>query len=153
MKNEYCFATIIGFIGSFFSQLFGGWSTELGTLIIFMVIDFILGICVAAFFHNSDKSNTGALSSGAGFKGLCKKCATLLMILVGYRIDLTLGTDYVKSTCIIAFIVVELISIIENLGLMSVPIPQIIMKSIDILKQKSAEDNNKDGDNNVNPKN
>lgn len=41
----------------------------------------------------------------------------------------------------IAFIMNELISIIENVGLMGVPIPKIIIKAIDILKKKEGDNN------------
>ena len=41
---------------------------------------------------------------------------------------------------IIAFIANETISIIENAGLMGVPIPAVVAKAIDILKQKAEGD-------------
>lgn len=132
--------TIIGIIGGFIAELFGGWTTDLQTLLIFMVIDFVSGLLVAILFKNSNKTDSGTLSSQAGFKGLCKKCFILLMVLVAHRLDVTLGTEYIKTTIIIAFIVNELISIIENAGLMGIPIPKVITSVIDVLKKKAGEE-------------
>ena len=47
-----------------------------------------------------------------------------------------IGTDYIRNAVIIAFITNEVISIIENAGLMGVPVPDVIKKGIDILQKK-----------------
>ena len=133
------FMAIVGAIGGFIAQLLGGWTTDLQTLVVFMLVDFAMGLALAIFFKNSNKSTTGALNSTSAWKGLCKKGITLLMVLVAHRIDITLGLEYIKTATIIAFIVVELISIIENAGLMGVPIPKVLVNIIDVLKQKAGE--------------
>ena len=137
---------ICGFIGVITSLLvsaLGGWDSAIITLTIFIVADFITGLMVASFFKKSPKSKNGALSSAIGFKGICKKVMIYLFVVVGYRIDLMLGTDYIRNAVIIGFIVNELISLTENAGLMGVPLPSIILKSIDLLKNKGG---NKDED-------
>lgn len=125
---------IIGFLGSAIANLFGGWSSDLSTLIIFMAIDFITGLIVAGIFKKSKKSDNGALESNIGFKGLAKKVMILLMLLIGHRLDLLLGSDYVRTALVIAFICNETISITENAGLMGLPIPKPITNAIDILR-------------------
>lgn len=134
MKNGIC--TAVGVIGGFVASLFGGWDAALTTLLLFMVIDFISGLVVAGVFHNSTKSETGTLQSFAGWKGLCRKCMTLLFVLIAYRLDLAIGVNYIRDTVIIGFIANELISIIENAGLMGLPLPEVITQAIDILKKK-----------------
>ena len=132
---------ICGFIGVITSLLvsaLGGWDSAIITLTIFIVADFITGLMVASFFKKSPKSKNGALSSAIGFKGICKKVMIYLFVVVGYRIDLMLGTDYIRNAVIIGFIVNELISLTENAGLMGVPLPSIILKSIDLLKNKGG---------------
>ena len=52
------------------------------------------------------------------------------------RLDLTLSTTYIKDAVIIAFIANETISIIENAGLMGVPIPDTIKNAVDVLQKK-----------------
>ena len=44
---------------------------------------------------------------------------------------------------IIAFIANEAISLIENAGLMGVPLPAIITKAVDILQKKAVESEEK----------
>lgn len=129
----------IGTIGGGIAALFGGWTSAMTTLIIFMVIDYATGIIVAGVFHRSGKSKSGALESRAGFKGLCRKGMILLILLVACRLDLMLGTWYIKDCVCIAFVVNETLSIIENAGLMGVPVPQVIMKAIDVLKAKEEK--------------
>lgn len=134
------FLTIVGSVGSFIASLFGGWTESLTTLLIFMLIDYATGLIVAGVFHKSQKTESGALESRAGFKGLCRKCAILLFVLIGYRLDLAVGTSYIRDAVCIAFIANELISIVENAGLMGLPIPAVITKGIDILKSKAEKE-------------
>lgn len=130
--------TGVGIIGSLVTSIFGGWSEAMTTLFIFMILDYMTGLIVAGVFHKSPKSENGALESKAGWKGLCRKGMILLFVLVGHRLDLVIGASYIKDAVCIAFIVNELISLIENAALMGVPIPQIITKAIDLL-QKAEE--------------
>ena len=135
MKRVIC--TVVGMVGGFIASLFGGWSTGLVTLLIFMSIDYLSGLIVAGVFHNSPKTGTGTLESRAGWKGLCRKCMTLLFVLIAYRLDLELSTNYIRDAVIIGFMANELISIVENAGLMGIPLPDIITKSIDVLTKKT----------------
>lgn len=134
MKNYLC--TAIGMVGSVVTSLFGGWDAALTTLLIFMLIDYISGMVVAGVFHKSTKSDSGALESKAGWKGLCRKGMVLLIVLVANRLDLVIGTNYIRDAVCIAFVVNETISIIENAGLMGVPIPKVITNAIELLKKK-----------------
>ena len=137
MKNF--FSAAIGVIGGWVSSLLGGWSAGLTTLVIFMVIDYITGLVVAGVFHNSPKSQSGALESRAGLKGLFRKMVMLAFVLIAYRLDLAAGTSYIRDGACIAFIVNEVISIVENAGLMGIPIPSIITKAIDLLNDKTGD--------------
>ncbi len=136
MKNTIC--TAIGIVGSFIASLFGGWTASLTTLLIFMGIDYLSGLIVAGVFHNSPKTDTGALESRAGYKGLIRKFMILLFVLIGYRLDVAVGTSYIRDAVCIAFIANELLSIVENAGLMGIPIPAVITNAIDILKKKES---------------
>ena len=137
MKNGLC--TVIGTVGGFIASLFGGWDTALATLLIFMAVDYVTGLIVAGVFHKSQKTENGALESRAGWKGLCRKGTSRLVVHGAYRLDLVIGSNFVKDATIIAFIANETISIIENAGLMGAPIPAVIVKAIDVLKQKADD--------------
>ena len=127
----------IGVIGSILTNLFGAFDIGLITLIIFMAVDYITGFTVAAVFKKSTKSQNGALSSNAGFKGLFRKGGILLVVLVSHRLDLFLNSSFIRSAVITAFTANEAISIAENAGLMGIPIPSVITRSIDILGKKA----------------
>lgn len=136
MTKEALF-TWLGALGAAIAGYFGGWDTSMTTLLIFMAIDYLSGIICAGVFNASPKTPNGALESRAGYKGLIRKGMILLIILIAARIDILLGTTYFRDGCCIAFILNELLSIIENAGLMGVPIPAPIQKAIEVLKAKS----------------
>ena len=136
MKNSILVG--IGTLGSMVASFFGGWTASLSTLLIFMLIDYATGLVVAGVFHKSKKTDSGALESRAGFKGLCKKCTILFLVLVGHRLDIAVGTTYIRDAVCIAFITNETISIIENAGLMGIKIPAPLEKAIDVLKNKKG---------------
>lgn len=137
MKNAIC--TAIGTVGSVIAGIFGGWDAAMMTLVIFMLIDYVSGLIVAGVFHNSGKTENGSLESKAGWKGLCRKGMTLLIVLIGARLDILMGAAYIRDAVCIAFIANETISIIENAGLMGVPIPAVITNAIEVLKKKSED--------------
>lgn len=127
---------VIGVIGAFIAHAFGGWDAAIATLLIFMAIDYLSGLIVAGIFHASPKSESGSLESKAASKGLIRKGMALLVVLIGTRLDLILGINYVRDGIIIAFCVSELISIVENMGLMGIKMPEPLVNAIDLLKRK-----------------
>ena len=132
--------TITGIIGSILATLFGGWDTALQTLVIFMVIDWITGgILLPIVFKKSPKSKNGTLESRAGWKGLCRKAMTLFFVLIAARLDLLIGTNYLRDAVCIGFIVNEAVSIIENAGLMGLPLPECVRNGVDALKEQGKE--------------
>lgn len=138
MTKEYI-CTLIGAVGSAIASAFGGWDASFSTLLIFMAIDYMTGLLVAGVFHASPKSENGALESKAGFKGLVRKGLILVIILVACRLDLLLGVNYIRDAACIAFIINELISMIENFGLMGVPFPETVRNAIELLQKKGDD--------------
>ena len=139
MKN--ILSTYIGILGSIIASLLGGWDMALQTLIIFMIIDYVTGLMVAGIFNKSTKTKHGALESVAGWKGLCRKGVALLIVLIACRLDLLTGANLIRDAVVIAYCTNEAISIIENAGLMGVPIPTRLTKAIEALKSKEDDDN------------
>lgn len=132
--------SVAGVAGGIVASWFGGWTEDLTTLLIFMGIDFAMGLLIAAVWKRSGKSETGTLNSISAWKGLCRKGASLLVVLVAARLDMSLGLSYIKTAVIIAFIANELISIVENLGIMGVPLPAVLTKAIEVLTNKSESE-------------
>ena len=139
MKDTICLS--LGVAGSIAAALFGGWDAALVTLVIFMGLDYLTGLLVAGVFHKSSKSASGALESLAGFKGLCRKGMEMLVVLVACRLDLVMGSNFIRDAVVIAFIANEAISIVENAGLMGVPMPRALVQAVEVLKRKAEADN------------
>ncbi len=134
MKQVVC--TLFGILGAAASWAFGGWDVAMAALTVCMVVDYLSGSIVALVFHKSNKSETGAYNSGYGLKGLCKKGLMLLFVLVAVQIDRMLGTSYVRDAVCIGFCTNEVLSIIENLGLAGIPMPQAVLKALEQLQKK-----------------
>ena len=128
---------LIAAVCAMITQAFGGWTQGMTFLVIAMSIDYISGLIVAAVFHNSKKTETGRLESRAGWKGLIRKGMTLAIVLIAAQLDLTLNTNFIRDAVVIGFIANEVISIIENAGLMGVPITPALVNMIDLLKKKA----------------
>ena len=136
MKETAC--TLIGLIGSGLCWAFGGWDAAMAALLVCMAVDYISGSIVALVFHKSAKTETGAYNSAYGLKGLCKKGLMLLFVLVAVQIDLILNIDYARDAVCIGFCANEVLSIVENLGLAGIPMPQAITKALEQLQKKST---------------
>ena len=139
MRKEGLMA-LAGTVGGVCSWLFGGWDGAATVLLVLMAADYLMGIIGAAVFHVSTKSETGALESKAGWKGLVRKCLTLVLVMVGAMLDKLLGTAFVRDAVIIAFCANEALSIVENAGLMGVPVPAVVRRAIDVLNRKAEEE-------------
>lgn len=139
MTYKAVFCILAGAIGGIFTQIFGGWSIALTILVICMAIDYGSGLVVAGVFHASPKSPGGGLDSNVGWKGLVRKVATLVIILIAHFVDMLLGTEYIRDAVVIAFTINEIVSILENCALMGVPIPKVLLKGIDILHQHASD--------------
>ncbi len=129
---------VLGIVGSVIASAFGGFGVALQVLIIFIIVDYITGLVVAGVFQKSGKTENGALESRAGWKGLCKKVFTLVLVLVAAQVDRLIGQgSLVRDAVILTFVVNEGLSILENIGLMGVPMPEKLKNALEILKGKN----------------
>lgn len=131
--------------GSFAANALGGWDASLQVLIALMVADYLTGVLVAAVWQRSSKSATGALDSKAGFKGILKKCAILLLVWIGVLLDNATGVNYIRMAVVLFFVGNEGISLLENLGLMGVPFPAFLRRALEALRDQG--DKGKEGGN------
>ncbi len=126
-------------LGSALLRLLGGWDGTLQALVGFMAADYVTGLVAAGVFHRSGKSATGTLESGAGFKGLVRKCAMLGLVLLASVLDNVVGSGFVRPAVCMFFTANEGISVLENLGLMGVPYPAFLKNMLDVLKKQNDE--------------
>ena len=125
--------------GSIVANALGGWDTALQVLVGVMVADYISGVLVALIWHRSDKTESGRLSSEAGFRGLAKKVGILVFVWVAAMLDGVIGREYVRTTVILFYIANEGLSVIENTAAMGVRYPAFIRRALEILRDKTDD--------------
>lgn len=138
MSKENIFQSIITLIVAGVSAYFQIIAIPLIVLTAVMLIDYITGI-VAAY-------TKAELSSRKGIVGIIKKLGYFALICVGISVDyilysalhqLGIGNDITMLFGLIVtvwLIINELISILENLSKMDVPIPKFLTSVIQKLK-------------------
>lgn len=131
------FFMVLGFIGSWIIEQMGGWSIPLQVFFWCIVIDSLTGYIVAGVFHKSPKTVNGKLYSQAMYKGLVKKFMYICIIILGRQIDLLLSVNYIASGLTLGFIALDITSIIENVGLMGITLPKVLVNSLELLDKES----------------
>lgn len=132
---EKFYQTLLAIGAALITFAFGGWSGLLTVLLAFAITDYVTGVTAAA--------KKGELSSNVGLWGIAKKVLIFLIVAMGHLIDTALGTAGVVMDSIIYFYLSnEVLSIMENMGEIGVPLPPILEKAIAIFKEKGDVDIN-----------
>ena len=128
MKEIY--NAIVATLLTAFIYLVGGLDVAMIALLISIVLDYVSGM-IKAFV-------TKELSSKIGFRGIVKKTALLIVVMLAVLVDRVTGdTGAIRTLVIYYFVANEGLSIIENLGQAGVPIPQSIKKALKALKKEN----------------
>jgi toxin secretion/phage lysis holin len=77
------FKLALSICGTIITFLVGGWAVSLTVLCVFMAIDIITGVMKGAII--------GGLRSSIGYKGMLKKSAIMLVIILAHMLDLMIG--------------------------------------------------------------
>lgn len=123
----------IALLGGTITALLGGWDLALQVLVLFVVLDYLVGL-VAAWIEKG-------LDSRVGFRGIGKKILLFVPIAICYALDQVLGQEILRSLAIFFYIANEGLSIVENLGRAGVPVPQQLMDALEQLKKKGEGTN------------
>lgn len=120
--------------GAFFGYVFGEWTVMLQVLTAMAVLDYVTGLLAGGV--------QGKLSSKVGYKGIAKKVGIFLFVAVAHFIDMAIGKgSMVQDAVIFFYIGNELVSLIENAGRMGLPVPNVLLKAVEIFKGKSEQNN------------
>lgn len=129
MKTETLYKTGITAGGAMASYLFGGWSALLGILLVFVAVDYFTGMTASGI--------EGKLSSSVGAKGIAKKVTIFLMVAIAHMIDTATGDAHViRDATIFFYLANELLSILENVGRIGLPLPPKITEMVAVLQGK-----------------
>ncbi len=128
-------------IGGAIAGLFGQWPTMLTILVVVMCIDYVSGVIVAAS-GRSPKSESGGLSSKAGFIGIAKKGFIMLIVLLATMLDHAIGDEAMlfQGAAACYYIANEGLSILENAVLMDLPVPGVIKRALEELRDKNDKE-------------
>lgn len=131
----FVFKIAVSVCGASAYYLFGGWSALLGVLLTFVIVDYISG--VVASWHE------GELSSKVGLLGITKKVFIFVMVAVAHLIDTALGTPSMfRAATGFFYMANELLSIIENVGRIGLPVPEPLKRAVEILNSKGETGEN-----------
>jgi len=121
----------VAVVGTFLTMFFGGWDTMLRVLVLFVAIDYVVGV-TAAWFEKK-------LNSDIGARGIVKKFLLFVIVALAVQVDLALGQEIFRSLAIWFYLANEALSIIENAGRCGVPIPSFLKTALEQMKQKADE--------------
>ena len=128
MKFDIC--AILAGIGTVLIWMFGGIDIAMQCLLWAIVIDYISGLIKAYC--------TKTLDSKIGFKGLLKKVGVLCIVCIAVIVDrITGNAGAIRTLVIYYFVANEGLSVVENLAIAGLPIPDTIKRALKALKKEN----------------
>lgn len=130
MKTNTLWTGIIGSISSGAAYLLGGMDNLVIAFAIFMAADYVLGVFIG--FSNSK------LSSKRAIKGLIKKGAMIVLVIVANQLDIVTGSNgnFMRNAMLMFLIGTEGISIVENIGVTGIKVPSFLTNALEQLNKK-----------------
>ena len=136
-KVSEILAAIGGAIASFFVNM----PPLVWILIGVMSLDYITGL-ITGVMGKSNKTENGYLESHAALKGLLKKSLIILVVLLAALLDQAVSKgagiqfEAVMGATCLWFIASEGLSILENVALLGIPVPKILLRLLEVMKEK-----------------
>lgn len=139
MNSKHIINSILATSGTILTYLIGNWDNNIQILLTLIICDYITGVMKG--YKNKN------LSSSIGVKGIYKKAAIFIVIILAHQIDTMSGlnTPISKTMSIYFYIVNEGLSIIENLKYLGVPLPKYITKALKEIQEDGEFDEEKLG--------
>lgn len=131
---KYSLQSILGVVGAYLGYFLGGFDGLLHALVIFVIIDYITGVMLAIVKKR--------LSSEVGARGIFKKVMLFLLVGMGHMVDLHIIKEgsAIRTAVLFFYMSNEGLSILENVSLMGLPIPEKLKQ---ILKKLRGADHGK----------
>ncbi|KGE16622.1 phage holin family protein [Paenibacillus wynnii] len=133
-RTDIFIKSTIGVVTGLVSWMIGGFGLVFTVLIGLMMIDFITGFMVGIYEKN--------INSRIGTLGLIRKTYVILLIGAVFMVEsAVLGSNGIITDGISgAFVVVELVSIVENGGKLGIRLPDKVKDLILVLKNKDKSE-------------
>lgn len=138
MKNDKGLQAIMSAALATFAVYMGALAVPIIVLMVMMIIDYLSGMSVAW--------SEGTLSSKVGAKGIVKKVGYMALIVVAMgvdyliysgiaAVDINVGYNMWFGLLVAVWLIInEMISILENLSKVGVPVPKFLITIIEKLK-------------------
>lgn len=137
MKTDTLYTSLIGSSMATVGYLFGGIDHLIKALVIFMVIDYILGVMVSLVFKKTESKKM--------FVGLIKKTAMVLMVIAAVQLDMATDSgNFMRNAMILFLIGMEGISMIENLGKLGIRVPKFLANAFTQLQIDNDDKKDRD---------
>lgn len=133
VRKEALWGTATGAAGVASEYFFGAWNAALEALVWAMAIDYLTGV-LAAYINPQLM-----LDSRTGFRGICKKILTLLLVSLAHFVDSATGQQIVCTAVTWFFLGNEGLSILENAAKAGVPIPDRFRQTLQQLSTEKTE--------------
>lgn len=133
-KTDSFYTFVVGGGAASVAFLLGGVDHLIVALTIFMAADYLTGLIVSLAEKSTD--------SRIAFRGLLKKGAMLVLVIVSHQLDIVAGTvdsNFLRNAMIMFLVGVEGISILENMGRLGVPVPSFLKQRFEQMKKSSEE--------------
>ena len=120
-------------VGAWLGYFLGGNDGLLYALLVFVIVDYITGVMCAI----SDQK----LSSAVGFRGLCRKVLTFLLVGIAHVLDIyILGQPGVLRTAVIFWAIANNgLSILENAAYLGLPVPEQLKQVLEQIHNRSKK--------------
>lgn len=117
-------------------SFFYGINLFIRILLVSMLADYLIGIAMAL----SGNSKHGRLKSSVGYTGIVKKSTMIFIVIIMGLLEQLLMIDFLQKTISIAFIINEILSILENAERLGLPV-KLITKILKIKKENEDDKN------------
>lgn len=121
----------VAVIGATLTTFLGGWDSMLRVLVLFVALDYIIGVTAAALEKR--------LNSEIGARGIVKKILLFVIVALAFQIDQAISQEIFRNLAIWFYMANEALSIIENAGRCGVPIPAFLKAALEQMKKRADE--------------
>lgn len=129
---DYTLTKTVSILQALLEYAVGGWTILLQVLVIFVLADWVSG-WLAAWMN-------GELQSRIIHEGMIRKVMIFMLVWIAHLIDGILGDGhYIRDAVIFFYLATELLSIIENVGRMGLPMPGVLKNAVKIFQSKSGD--------------
>ena len=125
--------SVFAAVGAWLGYFLGGSDGLLYALLVFVIVDYLTGVMCAI----EDQK----LSSAVGFRGLCRKVLTFLLVGIAQVLDVhVLNQQGVLRTAVIFWAIANNgLSILENAAHLGLPVPEQLKQVLEQLHNRAKK--------------